>query len=148
MHVTVVSPERAVFDGAADAVVAPAYDGQVGILPGHAPFLALLGTGVLAVRQGSASSRFTIAGGFLQVVGAGGRRGPDCGRSGRRVLTDRGVALSDVRLLIGTAPVTLPWGGLSYAEADRQCGAGDAWCDVARPRRGAAAGRAGGRPAA
>ena len=61
MHVTVVSPERAVFDGAADAVVAPAYDGQVGILPGHAPFLALLGTGVLAVRQGSASSRFTIA---------------------------------------------------------------------------------------
>src|SRR6058998_3835690 len=72
MHVTVVSPERAVFDGAADAVVAPAYDGQVGILPGHAPFLALLGTGVLAVRQGSASSRFTIAGGFLQVVGAGG----------------------------------------------------------------------------
>src|SRR5213592_717488 len=120
MHVTVVSPERAVFDGAADAVVAPAYDGQVGILPGHAPFLALLGTGVLAVRQGSASSCFTIAGGFLQVVGAGGgaegvgggravalargggwlpgggggggggRRGPDCGRSGRSVLTDRG----------------------------------------------------------
>src|SRR5205809_5825042 len=43
MHVTVVSPERAVFDGAAGAVVAPAYDGQVGILPGHAPFLALLG---------------------------------------------------------------------------------------------------------
>ena len=72
MHVTVVSPERAVFDGAADAVVAPAYDGQVGILPGHASFLALLGTGVLAVRQGSggsASSRFTVAGGFLQVVG-------------------------------------------------------------------------------
>jgi len=30
MHVTVVSPEQAVFDGRADAVVAPAYDGQVG----------------------------------------------------------------------------------------------------------------------
>src|SRR5213596_2572801 len=85
MHVTVVSPERAVFDGAADAVVAPAYDGQVGILPGHAPFLALLGTGVLAVRQGSASSCFTIAGGFLQVVGAGGgppQRGRPCGGGG------------------------------------------------------------------
>jgi len=68
MHVTVVSPERAVFDGVADAVVAPAYDGQVGLLPGHAPFLTLLGTGVLAVRQGRASSRFTVAGGFLQVV--------------------------------------------------------------------------------
>jgi F-type H+-transporting ATPase subunit epsilon len=69
MHVTVVSPERAVFDGAADAVVAPAYDGQVGILPRHAPFLTLLGSGVLQVRQGNASNRFAVAGGFLQVVG-------------------------------------------------------------------------------
>jgi F-type H+-transporting ATPase subunit epsilon len=69
MHVTVVSPERGVFDGAADAVVAPAYDGQVGILPHHAPFLTLLGSGVVTVRHGSASSRFTVAGGFLQVVG-------------------------------------------------------------------------------
>ena len=69
MHVTVVSPEQAVFDGSADAVVAPAYDGQVGILPRHAPFLTLLGAGVLQVRQGSAASRFQVAGGFLQVIG-------------------------------------------------------------------------------
>jgi len=69
MHVTVVSPERGVFDGAADAVVAPAFDGQVGILRRHAPFLTLLGAGVLRVRQGSTSSRFQVAGGFLQVVG-------------------------------------------------------------------------------
>src|SRR3989442_6494341 len=79
MHVTVVSPERAVFDGAADAVVAPAYDGQVGILPGHAPFLALLGTGVLAVRRGGAAGRLTAPGGLLP--GAGGGRG---GRADRR----------------------------------------------------------------
>ncbi len=63
MHVTVVSPERAVFDGAADAVVAPAYDGQVGILPGHAPFLALLGTGVLAVSRVASSRSWGGAGG-------------------------------------------------------------------------------------
>ena len=69
MHVTVVSPERAVFDGAADAVVAPAFDGQVGILPRHAPFLTLLGTGVLRVQQGGTSTRFTVAGGLLQVMG-------------------------------------------------------------------------------
>jgi F-type H+-transporting ATPase subunit epsilon len=69
MQVTVVSPERAVFHGAADGVIAPAFDGQVGILPRHAPFLTLLGTGVLQVRQGSASSRFRVSGGFLQVVG-------------------------------------------------------------------------------
>ena len=69
MHVSVVSPEREVFDGAADAVVVPAFDGQVGILSRHAPFLTLLGTGVLQVRQGGTSSRFQVAGGFLQVVG-------------------------------------------------------------------------------
>src|SRR5213080_2163863 len=96
MRVTVVSPEQAVFDGAADAVVAPAYDGQVGILPRHAPFLTLLGTGVLQVRQGSASRRFRVAGGFLQVVGGGGGR-PNRGRSRRRVLTDSRMAFSDVR---------------------------------------------------
>jgi F-type H+-transporting ATPase subunit epsilon len=75
MHVTVVSPEQAVFDGSADAVIAPAYDGQVGILPRHAPFLTLLGAGVLTVRQGGvgggggAATRFRVSGGFLQVVG-------------------------------------------------------------------------------
>ncbi len=69
MHVTVVSPARAVFEGPAEAVVAPAYDGEVGILPHHAPLLTLLGTGTLTVRQGGASSRFRVAGGFLQVLG-------------------------------------------------------------------------------
>jgi F-type H+-transporting ATPase subunit epsilon len=69
MHVTVVSPERAVFDGAADAVVAPAYDGLVGILSRHAPFLTLLGSGALTVRQSGSATRFQVAGGFLQVVG-------------------------------------------------------------------------------
>jgi F-type H+-transporting ATPase subunit epsilon len=69
MRVTVISPERSLFDGEADAVVAPAFDGQVGILPRHAPFMTLLGDGVLNVRGGGASNRFRVAGGFLQVVG-------------------------------------------------------------------------------
>ena len=57
MHVTVVSPERQVFDGEATAVVAPAYDGRVGILPHHAPFLTLVGKGDLIVRHGGAEAR-------------------------------------------------------------------------------------------
>src|SRR2546428_13837169 len=82
MHVTVVSPEQAVFDGSADAIVAPAYDGQVGILPRHAPFLTLLGTGALPARQGTASTRFRVAGGFLQVVGGSGGCGGGGGGGG------------------------------------------------------------------
>ena len=68
MQVTVISPESSMFDGEADSVVAPAYDGEVGILPHHAPLMTLLGEGVLVVRQGGANHRFQVRGGFLQVV--------------------------------------------------------------------------------
>ena len=56
------------FDGEADAVVAPAFDGEVGILPNHAPFMTLLGEGTLTVRQAGTVSHFAVRGGFLQVV--------------------------------------------------------------------------------
>jgi len=68
MQVTVISPEVSMFDGEADAVVAPAFDGQVGILPNHAPFVTLLGEGTLMVRRADTVSHFSIRGGFLQVV--------------------------------------------------------------------------------
>jgi F-type H+-transporting ATPase subunit epsilon len=68
MQVTVISPEASMFDGEADAVVAPAFDGQVGILPNHAPFMTLLGEGTLTVRRAGTASRYSIRGGFMQVV--------------------------------------------------------------------------------
>ncbi|MEX2155344.1 MAG: hypothetical protein WD773_00720 [Gemmatimonadales bacterium] len=68
MRVSVISAERAVFEGEADSVVAPAYDGLVGILPRHAPFMTLLGDGDLRVMQGREALRFRVEGGFLQVV--------------------------------------------------------------------------------
>ena len=68
MRAVVVTPEKALYDGPATAVVAPAYDGLVGILPRHAPFLSLLGTGPLTVRAAEGDRRFTVSGGFVQVV--------------------------------------------------------------------------------
>ena len=68
MQVTVIGKEASVFNGEADTLVAPAYDEQVGILPNHAPFMTLLGSGVLTVKHGAAVHRFTVQGGFLQVV--------------------------------------------------------------------------------
>ena len=68
MHVTVISPEASIFDGEAASVVAPAYDGQVGILPNHAPFMTLLGEGTLQVRAAGAEHRYRVKGGFLQAV--------------------------------------------------------------------------------
>ena len=68
MKVLVISPERAVFNGDADSLTAPASDGRVGILPRHAPYMALLGKGELVIKHGGATSRFHVQGGFLQVV--------------------------------------------------------------------------------
>ena len=68
LNVRVVSPDRVVFEGEASALVAPAWDGQVGILPGHAPLLALLGSGEFtADRPGGGSDSFHVAGGVLKV---------------------------------------------------------------------------------
>ena len=68
LQVSVISPERVIFEGTAEQVVAPAWDGEIGILRGHAPLLALLGEGDLRVRAGGQDRRFHIAGGFLQVA--------------------------------------------------------------------------------
>jgi len=71
MRVSVISAERSVFDGEADVVVAPAYDGLVGILPRHAPFMTLLGEGVVRMSQSGTervTTRLQVSGGFLQVA--------------------------------------------------------------------------------
>jgi F-type H+-transporting ATPase subunit epsilon len=68
LKVSVISPEAVLFEGDAESVVAPAFDGEVGILTGHAPMVTLLGRGVLRVGGGSAGRRFEVDGGFLQVA--------------------------------------------------------------------------------
>ena len=70
LSVRVVSPGSVVFEGAAASLVAPAWDGKVGILPGHAPFLALLGAGELTIDEpGGGSQSFHVAGGVMKVQG-------------------------------------------------------------------------------
>ena len=68
MKVSVSSPERMLFEGEASHVVAPAVDGFVGILANHAPMMTLLGQGELRLDGGGEPRRFTVSGGFLQVV--------------------------------------------------------------------------------
>ncbi|MFN9087504.1 MAG: ATP synthase F1 subunit epsilon, partial [Gemmatimonadaceae bacterium] len=68
LKVSVISPERVLYEGAARGVIAPAFDGEVGILPMHAPLMTLLGRGVLRVDTAGGEQRFQVDGGFLQVV--------------------------------------------------------------------------------
>ena len=68
LNVSVVSPDRTVFQGEAASVVAPAWDGQVGLRSRHAPMITLLGSGPLTVdNPGGGSHEFWIAGGVLKV---------------------------------------------------------------------------------
>jgi F-type H+-transporting ATPase subunit epsilon len=70
LQVRVVSPDSVLYDGTAASVVAPAWDGKIGILPRHAPMITLLGSGELSIdRPGGGSERFFVAGGVLKVEG-------------------------------------------------------------------------------
>jgi F-type H+-transporting ATPase subunit epsilon len=68
LNVSVISPEALVFEGQSDSVVAPAFDGEVGILSGHAPLMTLLGKGTLRVGMSGAVKSFAVEGGFVQVA--------------------------------------------------------------------------------
>jgi F-type H+-transporting ATPase subunit epsilon len=68
IQLSIISPERVVFEGEGDQIVVPAWDGEVGILRDHAPMMLLLGTGDVRVRRGETEERFFISGGFLQVI--------------------------------------------------------------------------------
>ncbi len=68
LKVSVISPEKVLYEGSARGVVAPAFDGEMGILPLHAPLMTLLGKGVLRVDTAEGERRFSVDGGFLQVV--------------------------------------------------------------------------------
>jgi F-type H+-transporting ATPase subunit epsilon len=63
----IVTPERQVFSEQVDSVVCPGIEGELGVLPHHAPLLTTLGVGELRIRRGGEEEFFAIAGGFVQV---------------------------------------------------------------------------------
>lgn len=67
LEVHVVTPEREVWSGPADMVIARGVDGEVGILPGHAPLLIRLAIGHLKVRRDGEDLVSVVDGGFLHV---------------------------------------------------------------------------------
>jgi F-type H+-transporting ATPase subunit epsilon len=67
LHLEIVTPERLAYEGDVDSVVCPGIEGELGILPHHAPLLTTLGFGELRIRSGGQEETFAIAGGFLQV---------------------------------------------------------------------------------
>jgi F-type H+-transporting ATPase subunit epsilon len=68
LKVSVISPEKTLFEGTVESLTAPAFDGEVGILPSHAPMMTLLGKGTLRLGPGGSAGSYAVEGGFLQVV--------------------------------------------------------------------------------
>ena len=63
----IVSQDRMVFEGDVDIVVLPGVEGEMGILPNHAPLLTTLTMGILKVRYKGEEEYFTVAGGVAEV---------------------------------------------------------------------------------
>lgn len=68
MRLAIVTPVRSVVDTEADLVVAPGSEGELGILPGHAPLLVALKPGVVSYDEGGRTTRMVIGGGFAEVT--------------------------------------------------------------------------------
>ena len=67
IHLDIVTPERLAYSDDVDEVIAPGSQGELGILPHHAPLLTTLGLGELRIKKGGTEESFAIVGGFLQV---------------------------------------------------------------------------------
>jgi len=67
LQLDIVTPERLAFSEEVDSVQVPGIEGELGILPHHAPLVSMLGVGELRIRRGGTEESFAIAGGFVQV---------------------------------------------------------------------------------
>ena len=68
LEVHLVTPEREVWAGEADFVTARGVDGDLGVLPGHAPLLAALAVGPVFIDAGGSRTAVVVDGGFLHVA--------------------------------------------------------------------------------
>ena len=67
IRLEIVTPEKMVFSEDVDAIQAWGVEGQLGILPHHAPLMTMLQPGDLVIRRGGQEELLTISGGFLEV---------------------------------------------------------------------------------
>ncbi len=67
IELEIVTPERLAYSDTVDSVQLPGSEGELGVLPHHAPLVSTLGVGELRIRKGGTEESFAIVGGFLQV---------------------------------------------------------------------------------
>jgi F-type H+-transporting ATPase subunit epsilon len=69
MHLEIITAERQVYSDDVELVLAPGIEGELGILPHHAPLMTALQPGEIMVRKDGEESYLAVSGGFLEVMG-------------------------------------------------------------------------------
>jgi F-type H+-transporting ATPase subunit epsilon len=118
LQFSLVSPERELFTGEVDQVDVPGTEGDFGVLPLHAPFMAAIRTGAITVFNDGSQTKYMIQGGFADVT-------PD----GLTVLAERAVLLEDVDVEMLAAEI-------ASAEQALADAVGDATLDAAQHLEG------------
>lgn len=85
LSVRVVTPQKIFFEGSADMVKVPGWQGEYGVLPHHASMLTLSRPGLLSLKNGSETTRFVVDRGFVEV-----------GPADISVMVQRCVAVADI----------------------------------------------------
>ena len=67
MILEIVTTEETIYSGEADILIAPGVEGQLGILPRHAPLLTAVANGVVVARKGTAEETIPVTGGLGKV---------------------------------------------------------------------------------
>jgi len=107
LQFSLVSPERELFNGEVDQVDVPGTEGDFGVLPLHAPFMAAIRTGAITVFNDGVETKYMIQGGFADVT-------PD----GLTVLAERATPLEDVDAEALAAEIASAEQALEDAEGD------------------------------
>jgi len=111
LHFDLVAPERRLFAGSVDMVTVPGAEGDFSVLAGHAPFMATIRPGAIAVHADGKITRTFIHGGFAEVTA-----------QGLTILAEEAVDLVDVDVEQLAADITAAQDAVSDAkeEADKR----------------------------
>lgn len=85
LKLEIVTPEARIFSDEVDTVVLPGFDGEIGVLPSHAPLVTTLQVGELRYTKGGKTTELAVGEGLVEVTG-----------SYARVLTDMAVGTDDI----------------------------------------------------
>jgi len=68
IHVSIVTPEKNIFEGETDYVLVPALNGALGMLPGHMPIIARLSTGIVKIGKAGDVRYFAVQSGYIEFL--------------------------------------------------------------------------------